>query len=131
MPARQGNNGGGRRSSPFDLEKVESLASKGLNNNQIGAALGISERRFYTAKKHQKDFKAAIEKGRCKGIALVADALVRNAVHGGNVTAQIFFLKCHAGWRDNTTEGIETGTVSNPLIIKLSGNGSPSNDAAE
>jgi hypothetical protein len=42
----------------------------------------------------------AIESGAATGIKNVANALYQAAVVDKNTTAQIFFLKCRAGWRD-------------------------------
>ena len=83
----------------IDLEEVKRLASRGLSQEQIAAALGISERTLRNRKADDAAFAEAIKAGQAIGIAEVANALWENA-KGGNVTAQIFFLKARAKWKD-------------------------------
>ena len=82
-----------------DIQKVESLASRGMEQQDIALCLGIGESTLY-AKMHEiPDFQEAIKRGKAKGIARVTNALLKN-VDTGNVTAQIFYLKCQAKWKD-------------------------------
>jgi hypothetical protein len=80
----------------LDLKKIEDLAAKGLTLEQIAAALSIDVRTLYN---HRKKFGEAINRGAANGIATIANKLFE-AANTGNVTAQIFFLKARAGWRD-------------------------------
>src|SRR5688572_17535571 len=81
------------------LEKVESYAARGLNQKQIADALGIHIATLCDKKNMFVEFSEAIKRGKGKGIALVADNLLKN-VQNGNVTAQIFYLKTQAGWKE-------------------------------
>ncbi len=93
--------GPNRRTSvaALDLEKIEDLAAKGLTLNEIAAALGIDVRTLYNHRKKFREVGEAINRGAANGIAMIANKLFE-AAKNGNVTAQIFYLKARAGWRD-------------------------------
>lgn len=98
----------------IDIARVTELASRGLSQGQIAAALGISERTLRNRKTESAEFAEAIEKGQALGIEAVANALFDNA-EGGNVTAQIFFLKARAGWREKQEVEL-TGPGGGPVV---------------
>jgi len=81
------------------IAQAEAYASRGLTTEQIALALGIGETTIYEKFKLYPNFREAINRGKSKGIAHVANALLKN-VDNGNVTAQIFYLKAQAKWRD-------------------------------
>lgn len=83
----------------IDLAKVEAFAARGLSQEQIADALGISERTLRNRKQESSEFAEAIKRGQSKGIAQVANALFEK-VKGGDTTAMIFFLKARAGWKE-------------------------------
>jgi hypothetical protein len=85
----------------FDLERVEELASRGLSLKQLAIALGVNLKTIQTHKKINLGLQSAIDKGRVRGLADVSNSLYESAM-GGNVTAQIFYLKNRApdDWRD-------------------------------
>ncbi len=85
--------------TPEIMEQVESYASAGLTKQQIADCLGISYETLNEKTKEYTEFSESIKRGQAKGIAMVANELVKN-VKIGNVTAQIFFLKCRAGWKE-------------------------------
>ena len=82
----------------LELEKIEDLAAKGLTLEQIAAALSIDVRTLYNHRKKFREVGEAINRGAANGIATIANKLFE-AANNGNVTAQIFFLKARAGWR--------------------------------
>src|SRR5580704_12547538 len=82
------------------LKKIEDLAAKGLTLNEISCALSIDVRTLYNKRKKFKEVRDAINRGAAAGIQNVANALYEAAVVDKNITAQIFYLKCRAGWRD-------------------------------
>lgn len=86
--------------SKEDLEKIESLAAKGLSQEQIANCVGLHPSTLCEKKNQFPELDEAIKKGKASGIAKVAEALLRN-IDLGNVTAQIFYLKTQAGWKDN------------------------------
>ncbi len=98
----------------IDLAKVESLAANGLTQEQIAAALGISESTLTKRKKENTDFTDAIKRGKAKGIALVTNKLMES-IKGGNMTGMIFFLKTQAGWKETNVQE-HTGANGTALI---------------
>lgn len=102
----------------IDLERVTELASRGLSQEQIASALGISERTLRNRKTDDAAFADAIKKGQALGIEEVANALFDNA-KGGNVTAQIFFLKARAKWKDRHEEAGEGEDEPTPTAVNV------------
>lgn len=84
---------------PPDPDKVEALAARGLTQEQIADCLGIHISTLCDKKNEFVEFAEAIKRGQSKGVSLVANALYESAKNG-NTTAQIFFLKCRAHWKE-------------------------------
>lgn len=84
---------------PIDLKEVERLASLGLSMEQIAASMGLGTRTLERRKAELAEVAEAIKRGQAQGIGTIANCLFENA-KGGNVTAQIFFLKARAQWKD-------------------------------
>ena len=99
----------------IDLKQVESLAANGLTQEQIAAALGISESTLHKRKQENTEFTAAIKRGKAKGIAVVTNKLMES-IKAGNITAMIFFLKTQAGWKETNVQEL-TGTNGTPLQL--------------
>ena len=102
----------------IDLKQVESLAANGLTQEQIAAALGISESTLHKRKQENTEFTAAIKRGKAKGIALVTNKLMES-IKGGNITGMIFFLKTQAGWKETNVQE-HTGADGNPIQHSVS-----------
>lgn len=100
---------------PLNLAEVEHLASIGLTDEQIAQSLGCSRSTITRRKKEDDAFDAALKAGRSAGIAAVTSALF-NAATGEkpNTSAQIFYLKNRAGWRDK--QEVES-TLSGDITI--------------
>ena len=81
----------------IDLEKIESFAALGLTREQVAHNLGFTRK---TWQRYNTDgsLEDAYQKGKSKGISVIANALYQKAKQG-NTTAQIFFLKCN-GWKE-------------------------------
>ncbi len=88
------------------LRKVEGYASRGMNYEQISAALGISSETLGRYRKLNVDFMEAIKAGQAKGIAKITNALF-NQAEDGNTSAAIFYLKNRAGWADKQEIDLE------------------------
>ena len=101
----------------IDLKQVESLAANGLTQEQIAAALGISESTLTKRKRESADFTDAIKRGKAKGIALVTNKLMES-IKGGNMTGMIFFLKTQAGWKETNVQEL-TGANGDPISLLL------------
>lgn len=87
----------------IEADKVESFAAQGLTMEQIADCLGIATSTLYKRKKEVAEISEAIKRGRSKGIATITNALFQSA-KGGNITAQIFYLKNRApnDWKDRS-----------------------------
>lgn len=98
----------------IDLDKIESYAALGLTREQVAHNLGFS---FKTWTRYNKDgsLEEAYQKGKSKGISVIANALYKKAKEG-NTTAQIFFLKCN-GWKEESAVEVKN-TAPVQLIIK-------------
>jgi len=99
----------GRKRIEIDLAEVERLAACGLNEYEIADGLGIGvttlERRKGEETEEGEAFREALRRGKARGIGKVANALFDKAV-GGNVVAQIFYLKARAGWKETSVTEI-------------------------
>lgn len=102
----------------IDLNEVERLAALGLTQEQIAASLGISARTLDNRKKESAEFADAIKAGQAQGISEIANALWQNA-KGGNVTAQIFFLKARAKWKDRHEDAGEDEDSAQPVSVTV------------
>ena len=76
----------------IDPKSVETFASEGLTTKQIADCLGVARSTFYEHKNKNPDISDALKRGRSKGLRTISNALFETA-KGGNVTAQIFYLK--------------------------------------
>ena len=111
------------------LSKVEDLAGKGLSRDQIAWSLGIAPGTLYRKKKENSELSDAIKKGESNGLEEITNALYKNAKKG-NVTAQIFYLKCRSQsqWNDRPHES-EEGYVEPVKVEVLSVDGRKQNGA--
>lgn len=92
--------------TPEILEQAEGYAALGLTREQIASCLGISKTTLYDKAVDYPEFADAIKRGLDKGIARMANLLVKHA-EGGNVPSVIFFLKARAKWSDQNIEEVE------------------------
>ena len=102
----------------IDLKEVQKLASRGLSLEQIAAALGFSVKTLARKRAEMSELSEAIEKGRAQGINTIANALFENA-EKGNVTAQIFFLKARAQWKDKHEESLDDSEDPAPVKVEV------------
>ncbi len=99
----------GRPEIKIDLQQVENLAARGLNESQVAQALGIAQDTLIRRKKKYCEFSEALKRGQAKGIAKIANALFEQGMNG-QTAAAIFYMKNRAGWRDNPGEQKEDKT---------------------
>ena len=105
--------------TPEMCDKAEALAAQGLNREQIASVLGFAAGTLYEKQKEYPEFYEAIKRGADKGIATIANSLFQSA-KGGNITAQIFYLKNRApsDWkdrRDHTHTGSDGGAIEHKV----------------
>jgi hypothetical protein len=112
---RQGDGGGRPRTelTPEQIREVETLAAV-LNQQQIADYLGIPHRTFQAILERDDDVSASYKRGRARAIGSVSQSLLKSA-REGNTTAQIFYLKTQAGWRETAADHAELP----PLTINV------------
>jgi hypothetical protein len=81
------------------LDIVRRLASNGVNETAIAAALGLSFDVWKRIRDEDPEAKAAWQEARAIEENKLAGKLYEEAM-GGNMTACIFLLKGRHGWRD-------------------------------
>ena len=74
------------------LEEIEHHASRGLSQQQVCHALGLSETWWYDAKQKNSDISDSFKRGQAKGLAEVSNAIYEQALNG-STGAACFFLK--------------------------------------
>ncbi len=74
------------------LEEIEHHASRGLSQQQVCHALGLSETWWYDAKQKNSEISESFKRGQAKGLAEVSNAIYEQALNG-STGAACFFLK--------------------------------------
>jgi hypothetical protein len=106
----------GRRAhqpDPARRRQVEAMAAYGIPEPDISRVLSIDPK---TLRKHYRD---ELDLGATKANAQVAGFLF-NAAKSGNVTAQIFWLKTRARWKEAPSEHQHTGALGTFDVRELS-----------
>jgi len=85
-------------SEEFRINFLDLLKGCGGNISEVCKATGISRRTFYDWKEQYPEFRDGVEDVVEAVIDTVESALYKGILEG-NVTAQIFFLKCRAKHR--------------------------------
>jgi hypothetical protein len=93
--------------------QVEAMAAYGIPEFDIARVVGVDPK---TLRKHYRD---ELDLGETKANAQVAGYLY-NAAKGGNVTAQIFWLKTRAKWRETPVELRHSGSIGRKDLSEMS-----------
>ena len=103
------------RTSPILLQRrqVEAMAAYGIPETDIARVVGVDPK---TLRKHYRD---ELDLGETKANAQVAGFLF-NSAKNGNVTAQIFWLKTRARWRETPVELQHSGFIGRKDLSELS-----------
>jgi hypothetical protein len=101
------------RPDPAQRRQVEALAAYGIPEADISGVVGIDPK---TLRKHYRD---ELDLGETKANAQVAGFLF-NAAKNGNVTAQIFWLKTRAKWRETPLELKHSGSIARKDLSEIS-----------
>ena len=88
------------------------MAAYGIPEADIARTLGVDPK---TLRKHYRD---ELDLGSTKANAQVAGFLF-NSARNGNVTAQIFWLKTRARWKEAPTELRHSGAVATSALNEL------------
>src|SRR5947207_13830242 len=97
----------GRRAhkpDPAQRKQVEAMAAYGIPEADISRVVRIDPK---TLRKHYRD---ELDMGETKANAQVAGFLF-NSARSGNVSAQIFWLKTRARWRETPVELKHSGSI--------------------
>ena len=92
------------------LAMVPKLAGL-LTLEQLADVLDVSSRTLRRRMHDSPTFNAAYRQGRSRMIADVAESLLKQAI-GGNVQAQIFYLRTQAGWREADPRAVDVSRIS-------------------
>ncbi len=98
---------------PAQRRQVEALAAYGIPEADIAGVVGIDPK---TLRKHYRE---ELDLGSIKANAQVAGFLFNNA-RNGNVTAQIFWLKTRARWKEAPSEHLVQAAIANCDVRDLS-----------
>ena len=93
------------RPDPSSRRQVEAMAAYGIPETDISRVVGVD------AKTLRKHYREELDLGETKANAQVAGFLF-NSARSGNVTAQIFWLKTRARWRETPVELRHSGSIA-------------------
>jgi hypothetical protein len=97
---------------PSQRRQVEALAAYGIPEHEISRVVAIDPKTL------RKYYREELDLGETKANAQVAGFLF-NSAKNGNVTAQIFWLKTRAGWRETPVELKHSGSIARKDISQL------------
>src|SRR5438132_6772306 len=100
------------RSDPSQRRQVEAMAAYGIPEDNISRVIGVDPK---TLRKHYRD---ELDLGCTKANAQVAGFLF-NSARNGNVTAQIFWLKTRAKWKEAPAELKHSDAVATGALSEL------------
>jgi hypothetical protein len=101
-----------------EIKQIKKLAAV-LNLEQIADFFEISPNTLRNRWKEDPRILEAYKKGKSEAVAGVANSLLKQAA-GGNLTAQIFYMKTQGGWRENNSVDVTTGGEPiKPVIVKV------------
>jgi hypothetical protein len=106
----------GRRAhapDPSQRRQVEALRAYGIPETDIARAVSIDPKTL------RKCYREELDLGETKANAQVAGFLF-TAAKNGNVTAQIFWLKTRARWKEAPAEFKHSGSVGSYDVTELS-----------
>lgn len=109
-------NKGGRPAiqlTPEQKAEVETLAAV-LSSEQIADYFGIGRTTWFAILEREPEVSELYKKGRAKAVGFVAQNLIQKA-RGGDLGAQIFYLKTQAGWKE--TQKVEGGGSSGEHVV--------------
>jgi hypothetical protein len=101
------------RPDPAQRRQVEALAAYGIPEADISGVVGIDPKTL------RKYYREELDLGEAKANAQVAGFLF-NSAKSGNVTAQIFWLKTRAKWRETPLELKHSGSIGRKDLSELS-----------
>lgn len=100
-----------------NIERLKRLSGNGLTHEKIAIKFGMSVRSFYNLMDRNPKIRDYLLEGKADTEDGIADALINDA-RNGNTTAQIFFLKARAGWKEKQEIEV-SGTVKHDLDVAV------------
>jgi hypothetical protein len=100
------------RPDPSQRRQVEAMAAYGIPEIDISRVIGVDPKTL------RKCYREELDLGETKANAQVAGFLF-NAAKNGNVTAQIFWLKTRARWREVPVEVQHSGSIERLDVKKM------------
>jgi hypothetical protein len=115
MESKEKNKGGrpAIQLTPEQKAEVETLAAV-LSSEQIADYFGIGRTTWFAILERDPEVSELYKKGRAKAVGFVAQNLIQKA-RGGDLGAQIFYLKTQAGWKE--TQKVEGGGNSGEHVV--------------
>ena len=101
------------RPDPSQRRQVEAMAAYGIPETDISRVIGVDPKTL------RKCYREELDLGETKANAQVAGFLF-NAAKNGNVTAQIFWLKTRARWREVPVELKHSGSIDRRDLSEIS-----------
>ena len=101
------------RPDPSQRRQVEAMAAYGIPETDIARVVGIDPKTL------RKCYRDELDLGETKANAQIAGFLF-NSAKNGNVTAQIFWLKTRARWRETPVELRHSGAIARKDLSELS-----------
>lgn len=86
------------------MRHIEECAAVGMNETQICDLLKIDRGTLQAIKRRQPGVSTCLSEGKARGIEKAANCLgglMDSPDHSVRFRAACFYLKCHAGWREN------------------------------
>jgi hypothetical protein len=96
-------------------EKVRHLAGLGVAQDDIARIVGCAPKTL------RKRLRAELDRGVAEANAMISGSLFA-AAKAGNITAQIFWLKTRARWREESAAGPAADSETDPEILLLPDN---------
>jgi len=110
---------GGRPPVVLSDEQITELKalSSVLTKEQLADYFGVSHVTLIAIEKRQPEVGIAYKQGKARAIASIGGNLISQA-KSGNTSAQIFYLKTQAGWKETKViETSESGVASNRHFV--------------
>lgn len=107
---------------PNEVQRIETMAGLGLNADEIALIMGVSHDTLERAMKKNAAARASMQRGRAIANMNVARSCYENATEHNSFSAQQFWLRARAGWKDQeapTTININSNDRTERAIEEL------------
>lgn len=98
---------------PEIIRQVETMAGLGLRTEDIAAVVGVGKRTI------ERRLLEAVQRGRSRATAQVAQTAFRMAVSGETPAMTMFWLKCQGRWREKHEVVIEDNRAKPIQVVEI------------